>query len=75
VLIAIRAVGGHGTDLVELTLKPPLNATAQFAIITLAGRSEAPALAIVRRLMQEHLQDGLPPFKTPQPPPARRRQS
>ncbi len=41
VLIAIRAVG---SDLVELTLKPALNATARFAIVTLAGRSEAPAL-------------------------------
>jgi len=54
VLIAIRAAG---TDLVELTMKPALNATARFAIVTLAGRSEAPALVIVRGLMQELLRD------------------
>ena len=54
VLIAIRAAG---PDLVELKLKPALNATARFAIVTLAGRSEAPALPIVRRLMQDLLRD------------------
>ena len=54
VLIAIRAAG---PDLIELTMKPALNATARFAIITLAGRSEAPALPIVRRLMQDLLKD------------------
>ena len=54
VLIAIRAAG---SDLVELTLKPALNATARFAVVTLAGRSEAPALPIVRDLMQELLRD------------------
>ncbi len=54
VLIAIRAAG---PDLVELTLKPAMNTTARFALVTLAGRSEAPALTIVRRLMQELLRD------------------
>ena len=54
VLIAIRAAG---PDLAELVVKPALNSTARFAIVTLAGRSEAPALVIVRRLMQELLRD------------------
>ena len=54
VLIAIRAAG---PDLAELVVKPALNATARFALVTLAGRSEAPALAIVRRLMQDLLRD------------------
>ena len=54
VLIAIRAAG---PDLVELAMAPALDATARFAMVTLAGRSEAPALAIVRRLMQDLLQD------------------
>jgi len=54
VLIAIRAAG---PDLVELAVNPAMNATARFALVTLAGRSEAPALAIVRRLMQELLRD------------------
>lgn len=54
VLIAIRAAG---PDLVELPMKPPLGATARFAIVTLAGRSEAPALPVVRRLMKQLLRD------------------
>ncbi len=54
VLIAVRAAG---PDLRELTLSPALNATARFAMVTLAGRSEAPTLPIVRRLMQELLRD------------------
>jgi DNA-binding transcriptional LysR family regulator len=54
VLIAVRAAG---PDLRELTMRPALNATARFAMVTLAGRSESPALPIVRRLMQEQLRD------------------
>jgi DNA-binding transcriptional LysR family regulator len=54
VLIAVRAAG---PDLTELTMSPALNATARFAMVTLAGRSEPPALSIVRRLMQELLRD------------------
>jgi DNA-binding transcriptional LysR family regulator len=54
VLIAIRAAG---PDLAELAMKPTLDATARFSMVTLAGRSEAPALTIVRRLMQELLRD------------------
>ena len=54
VLIAIRAAG---PDLAELPMKPPLGASARFAIVTLAGRSEAPALPIVRRLMKQLLRD------------------
>lgn len=54
VLIAIRAAG---TDLVELVMKPALDTTARFSIVTLAGRSEAPALPIVRRMVRELLRD------------------
>jgi DNA-binding transcriptional LysR family regulator len=54
VLIAIRAAA---PDLAELDMKPALNATARFTMVTLAGRSEAPALPIVRRLMKELLRD------------------
>ena len=53
VLIAVRAAGA---DLVELQMAPALDARAKFALVTLAGRSEAPALPIVRRRMQELLQ-------------------
>lgn len=48
VLIAIRAAA---PDLVELTLKPALNATARFGVITLARRAEPPALSILRKLV------------------------
>ena len=54
VLIAIRAVG---RDLAELVMKPALDATARFAMVTLAGRSEAPSLLIVRRLMKQLLRE------------------
>ncbi|MDE2158501.1 MAG: LysR family transcriptional regulator, partial [Burkholderiales bacterium] len=55
VLIAIRAAA---PDLVELRMKPALDATAQFCLVTLARHTEAPALAMVRLLMQRHLSDG-----------------
>lgn len=48
VLIAIRAAA---PDLVELALKPALNATARFGVVTLARRAEPPALAILRKLV------------------------
>lgn len=54
VLLAIRAAA---PDLVELALKPPLNSGARFGLVTLAGRSEAPALPIVRRLAPKLLSD------------------
>jgi DNA-binding transcriptional LysR family regulator len=55
VLIAVRAVG---PDLAELPMKPAMEATAKFAMVTLAGRAEAPALAIVRHLMAQWLREG-----------------
>ena len=54
VLLAIRAAG---PELVELTMKPALNSTARFGLVTLARRTEAPALAIVRELMEELMRD------------------
>lgn len=54
VLIAIRAAA---SDLVELAMKPALNATARFAVVTLAGRSEAPAMPLMRRLIKDLLRD------------------
>jgi hypothetical protein len=38
-------------------MKPAMNATARFAMVTLAGRTEAPALPIVRQLMAQLLRD------------------
>lgn len=54
VLVAIRHAA---PDLVELRMRPALQATARFGLVTLAGRTEHPALAVVRRVMQERLQD------------------
>ncbi len=54
VLLAIRKAA---PGLVELDLSPPLDATARFGLVTLAGRAEAPALAIVRQVMREWLHD------------------
>lgn len=54
VLIAIRAAA---PDLVELPMRPAMNATARFGIVTLARRAEPPALPIVRRLITELMHD------------------
>ncbi len=54
VLLAVRAAA---PDLVELKLTPPLDATARFGLVTLARRTESPALALVRGLMRQRLRD------------------
>ena len=54
VLLAIRAAA---PELVELKTKPALDATARFGVVTLCRRTEAPALPMVRALMQRLLQD------------------
>jgi DNA-binding transcriptional LysR family regulator len=54
VLLAIRAAA---PDLVALVLDPPLQATARFGLVTLARRTPAPGLALLRQLMAERLVD------------------
>lgn len=54
VLLAIRAAA---PDLVELRMDPPLNGVARFGLVTLRRRTEAPALSILRALMQELMRD------------------
>lgn len=54
VVLAIRAAA---PALVEVPVKPALNATARFGLVTLAGRTEAPALRVVRELMTALLHD------------------
>ena len=54
VLLAIRAAA---PDLIEINVKPALDVAARFAMVTLAGRSEAPALPIVRSLAAKLLRD------------------
>lgn len=43
--------------LVELTVQPPLRAGARFAYVTLIGRTEAPAMAILRHFVAQRLRD------------------
>ncbi|MEO8022352.1 LysR family transcriptional regulator [Polaromonas sp.] len=54
VLLAIRA---SAPDLVELPVRPVLRVKARFGLVTLAGRAEAPALGILRELVDELLHD------------------
>lgn len=44
-------------SLVELHLKPKLVASARFAYVTLAGRTEAPAMRYFRGFVRDHLRD------------------
>jgi len=44
-------------NLVELAMKPALKGVARFGLVTLRHRTEAPALPIVRELMQALLHD------------------
>jgi DNA-binding transcriptional LysR family regulator len=55
VLLAIRAAA---PELVELKMRPALDATARFGLVTLARRTEPPGLAAVRLLMAQLLSDG-----------------
>ena len=44
-------------SMVELHIKPRLRATARFAYVTLAGRTEAPAMAYFRQFLHAHLHE------------------
>ncbi len=56
-VIATARSGLADGSLVELALQPSLRATARFAYVTLAGRTEAPAMAYFRDFVREHLRD------------------
>ncbi len=56
--IASAARAGIKTGkLIELKIKPALNASAQFAYITLTGSTEAPIMSFFRKFVSEHLSD------------------
>lgn len=60
VFLGVMATARSGLadgSLVELALAPALRATARFAYVTLAGRTEAPAMAYFREFVREHLRD------------------
>lgn len=56
ILAAARERLVQGT-LVELAVVPPLRVGARFAYVTLTGRTEAPAMAILRHFVAERLRD------------------
>lgn len=56
-VIAATRGGLEDGSLVELNLKPKLSARARFAYVTLAGRTEAPAMAYFRQFVRDHLRD------------------
>ncbi len=49
--------GIQAGELAELAVSPALDNAARFALVTLAARTEAPAMAILRRFVVEHLRD------------------
>lgn len=53
-LIAVRACA---PGLAVLPVQPPFDLTARFGLVTLAGRSPAPATAMLRALAREQLRD------------------
>jgi hypothetical protein len=55
--MAAASEGLKDGSLVELNLKPRLRATARFAYVTLAGRTEAPAMAYFRQFLRAHLNE------------------
>jgi DNA-binding transcriptional LysR family regulator len=56
-VVAAARAGLQNGSLVELPIKPRLNAAARFAYVTLAGRTEAPVMAWFRGFVREHLRD------------------
>ena len=60
ILLGVIAAARSGIEdgtLVELRLKPRLLANARFAYVTLAGRTEAPAMAYFRNFLRAHLHE------------------
>ena len=55
--LAVARTAAPAGSLVELPVSPALDDGAHFGFVTLAARTEAPALAIFRRFVAEHLHD------------------
>lgn len=56
-VIATARDGLEDGSLVELNLRPKLTARARFAYVTLAGRTEAPAMAYFRQFVRDNLRE------------------
>lgn len=60
VFLGIRAAAREGLacgELVDLPVTPHLSVSARFALVTLAGRTESPALGFLRGFVAAHLRD------------------
>jgi DNA-binding transcriptional LysR family regulator len=53
----VLTINAAGRDLHHLAVQPPLNATARFGLVTLADRTQAPALGLVAEMMRQVLKD------------------
>lgn len=56
-VVAAARSGLADGSLVELQVRPPLSTGARYAYVTLAGRTEAPAMARFRTFVANHLRD------------------
>lgn len=56
-IVAAARAGIEAGMLVEIRVEPPPQVGARFACITLAGRTEAPAMTILRAFVKERLRD------------------
>lgn len=56
-VIAAAREGLLKHSLVQLAVQPALVATARFAYVTLAGRTEAPVMGFFRQFVRDHLHD------------------
>lgn len=56
-IVAAARPGIEAGTLTEIRVHPPLRGGARFAYVTLAGRTEAPVMAILRRFVDERLRD------------------
>lgn len=56
-IVGAGRVGIAAGELMELPSDPPLRSHALFALVTLTGRTEAPAMALLRAFMAQRLHD------------------
>jgi DNA-binding transcriptional LysR family regulator len=56
-IVGAARTGMEAGELVELPADPPLRSRALFALVTLTGRTEAPAMGLLREFVAERLRD------------------
>ena len=56
-IVGAARAGIAAGELMELPSDPPLRSHALFALVTLTGRTEAPAMALLREFMAQRLHD------------------